>query len=38
MKMRGVEKQASATTTIETAGVFDDSPALRDEFFNTLAH
>lgn len=38
MKMRGVEKQNSATTTIETAGIFDESPALRDEFFKTLAH
>lgn len=38
MKMRGVEKQVSATTTVETAGVFDESPALRDEFFATLRH
>lgn len=33
MKMRGVEKQDSTTTTIETAGVFSDSSTLRDDFF-----
>lgn len=38
MKMRGVEKQCSATTTIETAGVFDESAELREEFFNALQH
>ena len=38
MKMRGVEKQNSATTTIETSGIFDESPALRDEFFKALTH
>ncbi len=38
MKMRGVEKQYSATTTIETKGVFEDSPALCDEFFRSLRH
>lgn len=37
MKMRGVEKQESTTTTIESAGVFSDS-ALRDDFFRALAH
>lgn len=37
MKMRGVEKQDSATTTIESAGVFSDS-ALREEFFQALSH
>lgn len=36
MKMRGVEKQLSATTTVETAGVFDESVTLREEFFNSL--
>ena len=36
MKMRGVEKQNSSTTTIETAGVFEESAELREEFFNTL--
>lgn len=36
MKMRGVEKQLSATTTVETAGVFNDSTTLREEFFNSL--
>ena len=38
MKMRGVEKQNSSTTTIETAGVFEESAKLREEFFNTLRH
>lgn len=38
MKMRGIEKQDSATTTIETAGIFNDSPVLYDEFFKALAH
>lgn len=38
MKMRGVEKQLSATTTIETTGVFDDSVELREEFFRALSH
>lgn len=37
MKMRGVEKQDSATTTIESAGVFSDS-ALREEFFQALSY
>lgn len=37
MKMRGVEKQDSATTTIESAGVFSDC-ALREEFFQALSH
>lgn len=37
MKMRGVEKQDSATTTIESAGAFSDS-ALREEFFQALSH
>lgn len=38
MKMRGVEKQESATTTIETAGVFNGSSALYDEFFRALSY
>lgn len=38
MKMRGVEKQDSSTTTIETTGVFNDSPVLCDEFFKALSH
>lgn len=37
MKMRGVEKQDSATNAIETAGIFSDSPAKVDEFFRLLA-
>ncbi len=38
MKMRGVEKQLSATTTVETSGLFTDSLALREEFFTSLSH
>ncbi len=38
MKMRGVEKQESATTTVETAGVFNESEALYDEFFRALSY
>lgn len=38
MKMRGVEKQLSATTTVETAGEFDDSAILREEFFKVISH
>lgn len=38
MKMRGVEKQDSTTTTIETAGVFSDSNTLRDDFFHAISH
>lgn len=37
MKMRGVEKQCSTTTTTETCGVFDTDASLRREFFETLA-
>lgn len=36
MKMRGVEKQDSITTTTEYLGVFENDPALRQEFFNAL--
>lgn len=32
MKMRGVEKQQSETTTIEYTGTFATDPALRAEF------
>lgn len=38
MKMRGVEKQDSSTTTVDYTGVFEDSAALREEFFRSLAH
>ena len=38
MKMRGVEKQLPATTTVETAGAFNDSAELREEFFRALSH
>lgn len=37
MKMRGVEKQQSATTTIDYTGLFATDPALREEFFRLLA-
>lgn len=36
MKMRGVEKQDSSTTTLEYAGIFDTDINLRNEFFSRL--
>lgn len=36
MKMRGVEKQCSTTVTIETTGMLDESPELRDDFFRAI--
>lgn len=36
MKMRGVEKQDSMTTTVDYLGSFESDPALRTEFFNAL--
>lgn len=36
MKMRGVEKQESSTTTIDYMGKFEDSVELRNEFFESL--
>lgn len=36
MKMRGVEKQHSATTTVHYNGVFDSNPALRAEFMSAI--
>lgn len=36
MKMRGVEKQDSSTTTMHYAGAFADDPQLRTEFLNSL--
>lgn len=36
MKMRGVEKQDSATSTIEYSGQFCDDAALRTEFLNLI--
>lgn len=36
MKMRGVEKQDSSTTTIDYSGKFADEPALREEFLRML--
>ncbi len=38
MKMRGVEKQDAKTTTVDYTGVFETTPALREEFFRSLAH
>ena len=38
MKMRGVEKQASSTTTIDYIGEFENSLALRNEFFESLKY
>ena len=36
MKMRGVEKQDSSTTTIDYMGEFADNPTLRNEFLASL--
>lgn len=36
MKMRGVEKQDSSTTTIDYCGEFSTNPSLRDEFMRML--
>lgn len=36
MKMRGVEKQDSATTTYDYCGRFTEEPALREEFLRLL--
>ena len=36
MKMRGVEKQDSATTTYDYTGKFESDPALREEFLRLL--
>lgn len=38
MKMRGVEKQDSATTTFDYTGKFASDPALRVEFMTLLNH
>lgn len=37
MKMRGVEKQDSSTTTMDYVGEFAEDPTLRDEFLRMLA-
>lgn len=37
MKMRGVEKQDSSTTTTDYAGLFENDPALRKDFFDSLS-
>ncbi len=37
MKMRGVEKQDSSTTTFDYCGRFADEPALRDEFLRLIS-
>lgn len=36
MKMRGVEKESSTTTTCDYAGEFENDAALRNEFFSAL--
>ncbi len=36
MKMRGVEKQDTSTTTIDYVGEFETNVALRNEFFQSL--
>ena len=36
MKMRGVEKQDSSTTTLDYCGRFETEPALRDEFLRLV--
>lgn len=36
MKMRGVEKQDSATTTFDYTGRFADDPSLREEFMRLI--
>lgn len=36
MKMRGVEKQDSSTTTVEYKGKFETDPDLRKEFFRLI--
>ncbi|MDE6369963.1 MAG: GTP cyclohydrolase I FolE [Duncaniella sp.] len=38
MKMRGVEKQLPATTTVHSIGVFADNAALREEFLRAVRH
>ena len=38
MKMRGVEKQDSSTTTIDYIGEFENSLALRNEYFESLKY
>ncbi len=37
MKMRGVEKESSSTTTVDYTGVFADDPVLRKEFYTLLS-
>ena len=38
MKMRGVEKQDSSTTTVATSGCYEESTQLRAEFISSLAY
>lgn len=38
MKMRGVEKQDAATTTVDYTGAFATDMSLRDEFYRALQH
>lgn len=37
MKMRGVEKQDSSTTTYDYNGIFENEPSLREEFLRLIA-
>lgn len=37
MKMRGVEKQDSSTTTVAYCGVFENDRQLRNEFFDSIS-
>lgn len=36
MKMRGVEKQDSSTTTVDYIGVFENDASLREEFMAAI--
>lgn len=38
MKMRGVEKQESTTTTFDYTGVFKEDAQLREEFFKAICY
>lgn len=38
MKMRGVEKQDAATTTVDYLGIFETDRQLRQEFFDAIKH
>ncbi len=38
MKMRGVEKQDSSTTTVATTGEYNENAAIRAEFMSTVSY